>query len=246
MKNTRIVTICLIFLAGFLLFCKVGKSKNSVGKPLPVLVLIEEQGFSSDIMPTNPKFILYDDGSIIYTKRNNEYQFSKINENIYKDLLPRDSFKSLKEYYDASYTTDLGLTSIKYLEDGNTHFVDVYANLQFEEDRKRVPKDFLLTYDKILKQSENDGNPWIPTSIEIRFLDTSRIPKNLIKWPTKIPFVVKDKIDGTQVIYVEGKNCSEFIEFVRKFDKGQVISFYGNTLSLHYRYIFPYEEMWMK
>ncbi|TGM12552.1 hypothetical protein EHQ81_13510 [Leptospira selangorensis] len=246
MKNTRIAIICLVLLAEFLSFCGIDKSKNSIGNPLPVLVLIEEPGFRSNIIPTSPQFILYDDGSVIYTKRKNEYQYAKISKDVFKELIPRDSFKSLKDYYDASDTTDLGSTSIKYLEDGNTYFVNVYADLQFENDRKRVPEDFLLTYDKILKQSENNGNLWIPNSIEIRFFGVSGSFKNPIKWPTKIPFVVKNKMDGTQVIYVEGKNCSEFIEFARKFKKGQVISFYGNTLSLHYRYIFPYEEMWMK
>jgi hypothetical protein len=247
-----------------------GASACLAAEPKPVLMVMERDPWALVIGSDSPKFVLYDNGMLIYLRDPPNFDEPFVTRRVanwasfQKELVSFDLSKA-SNHYELSAATDQISTII--WTPGKT--VGIYGDWRkprvsrresntemkaiSEREKKMwesLPSEIRQTLLRIEEQRTVKGSNWLPEKIEVMFWPYDYAPDESILWPEDWPgLYAKDtrmrKKDSFSV-YLPSEKLTELRRFFRtRKEKGAVL-IDGRKMADELRFPFPGEEAWMK
>jgi hypothetical protein len=238
--------------------------------PKPVAVLIQTDPWSMVIGSDTPRIVIYEDGQVIYLKRDEDGTSKYVHKDLDSAELERvkanlssfGDYTQLKQYYDlAPNVTDLPQTKI-YLSYDNVGLVtSVYglmtsdshlpASLTFGIDSK--PDSLPEQVEKLhayLAEIEFDGAvPWEPSYVEVIIWGYDYAPEKSITWPKDWPGLASPNTlrqGDTYSIFIPGDKLPDLRKFLMTRRPRGAIEIEGKKWIADIRYTFPSEPVWRR
>jgi hypothetical protein len=244
-------------------------SNGIAADPAPLLVVRETDPWRMVIGSDSATFAIYDDGSVIYqrAKPTVERPFSrrKIDDpaKLAQTLLGFDPAKA-DAGYELSSATDQISTTIWTPQ----RVIEIYGNWRQpltvgggddpslkainEQERKTwetLPKEVRAFLERVEKERDKEGDPWLPESIEVMLWPYEYAPEESIIWPEEWPDLnskeTRKRAEDLYSVFLPGKTYSELLRFIstRK-EKGAVL-INGKKMAISFRFPYPMEASWM-
>ena len=238
--------------------------------PKPIAALIQTDPWLMVIGSDTPMVTIYDDGQVVYLKREKEkppvLYAKQLDTNelaiVQKKLASFGDYSKLKRYYDlAPQVTDLPETKI-YLSPDNGNFVTtVYGRMvadtrlpaysTFGEKRKpdKLPKPIKDLHSYLTSLNFTDAKPWEPPYIEVMVWGYDYAPDETIHWPKNWPGLDSPstlKRGDAYSIFLPGKELSELRDFLKTQKEKGAVEIGGKKWAVSIRYTFPSEPVWRK
>ncbi|TWT85570.1 hypothetical protein Pla123a_03770 [Posidoniimonas polymericola] len=224
-------------------------------EPRPLLVIQERDPWRMVMGSDSAKFVLYDDGSIIYLR----------SEPIPGDPFARRTVADAKaqvekllgfdiataeDNYELTWTTDQVTTTVWT----PAKQIRIYGNWRERPargDREQwatLPAELRQALTRIEEQREAEGKPWLPESIEVMLWPYGNAPQESIVWPAAWPGLDAPTTLNRENLYLVFMP-SELLPDLQKFlaarkRKGAVL-IGGKKMSAAYRFPFVGEQAWM-
>lgn len=267
LTNTILLTIACMLLTATALFTATTRTVEALdgnqirttltvtdtfaGEPTPLLMLTIFDPWNSVLGADSPRFVLYDNGQVIYMRENDGWEYATVQltrtqadmlfEQLVGDWQAQREFFMLDDYYDHLLMTDQPSTTI-YLFDPHTggKSVGVYGNLETDEARDLTPDTFLDIYDQVLAYQSAEAETWLPDYFEVvvweyEYSDPTR-------WPADFPDLNSPstvKRDSVYSLYVPIEEYETFIELA---EDASAFLINGETWAFSVRYPFPHEH----
>ena len=258
MKITSIIALMLGLLVGPCV-----ASQNN-----PVFALIEYNPWAMVMGSDSPSFVLYEDGTVVFLRKDSDKSYSYYTCNISsnKALLAKftpQTRHDLKDEYELSDWTDQTTTVFFWLgrkisvygdilnppeKFGSDDDNDIYErNLKLW---KTCPQELRT----MLKETRSFDNPqakkWMPEKVEVMFWPYEYAPEESIIWPKKWPDLededTRQRGKDSYSVYIPSDQYDEIIKFLKtRKDKGAVL-INGKKMAASIRFPFPQEKQWMK
>lgn len=220
----------------------------------PLVVLMEFDPWNMVLGSDSPRFVLYDNGRVIFIRRDKmgdfEFATSQLDEDDFEELREAfavgEDFYALDEYYDLLLPTDQPNNFIHvWDEELGEKSVGVYGDLRNDEEaRGMAPEAFLDLYDQIVAYDNDLAVTWHPAKFEVMVwpYETSGATEWPRSWPDlEDPTTVEH--GGVTSIYLDIELLDTFYELAE--DASGAFRINGETYSVSVRYPFPAEEFWM-
>lgn len=235
------------FIIGIFLLSPLAHADDKAIRPL--IALIEKNPWLMVIGSDSPRFVLYDNGLLIYFDvEHKEYQSVTLSERELKqflDSLPSRDFFGLNDYYSVVHATDQP-TNVLIISQSDIlgKKVSVYGNLRDEDDRSKTPKSFLKIYDKITTYKNKSAKKWLPEKIEV-MIWPDEYAKGSLKWPNAWPDIsdprTKVRRKGEYSLFLDSSLLQDLKAFLQRRKGNQAVLINGKKYSVSYRYPFPGE-----
>jgi hypothetical protein len=238
--------------------------------PKPIAVLIQTDPWLMVIGSDTPMVTIYDDGQLVYLKREKEKPpvllTKQLNtnelESVRKKLASFGDFSKLKRYYDlAPNVTDLPETKI-YLspDDGNliatvyglmisdTH-LPAYSTFGGGGKPEKLPAAIKNLHSYLTSLDFADAKPWEPPYVEVMVWGYNYAPDESIHWPKNWPGLDSSstlKRGDAYSIFLPGKELPKLRDFLKTQKEKGAVEIGGKKWALSIRYTFPSEPVWFK
>jgi hypothetical protein len=225
-------------------------ASSTTGNPL--FVLVEYDPWRMVIGSDSPTFVLYDDGLVIFVRRNKqgnpEYAATRLTGDDFvklrANLAGNDPFFVLKAHYDLLLPSDQPSNVITlWNTKRGAKQVSVYGDLRHsKEARDLAPQPFVRLFDKAVSYTNPEATSWRPEKFEVIVWETQR--SDAVPWPKDWP----DLNDPTTIkrgkvysLYLEWSKLTTFRTLTHN---GHALLINGKTWAFSLRYPLPSEEAW--
>lgn len=222
---------------------------KTYGKPL--IVLFERSPWSQGRDSTNPTFVLYEKGQVIYKADPRsiegpayEIKLSKGEKKVFLEKLNvGDEFYKLPESIDASKWTDQTLNII-VVDTGSRKRVSVYTNLRQAPKNGdiEVPAAFLSVYKQLIGFRVPNAKLLKPVSAEVFFWEIiDGNPKKTVPWPENLPAENPASAGEYKTIVLEAKEVEILERFAGSIEYTTAVEIFGKKMKfgISYRQTFP-------
>ncbi|MBY0426901.1 MAG: hypothetical protein K2Q22_14800 [Cytophagales bacterium] len=130
----------------------------------------------------------------------------------------------------------------------NTSFrktISVYGSLYNDDEdnsKEKVPQDFLIVYNKIIKYRSKDAKKWLPEKIEIMFWDYNYAP-NKRSWIKGFPDLNSSTTlkrgDDLYSVFIERDKFAQFKKYFASIGEKEAIEINNRKMAMSYRLPFP-------
>jgi len=266
MKKTLIAAALLILLCLSAHALEIDPFKG----PKPIAVLIQTDPWLMVIGSDTPMVTIYDNGQIVYLKREKEKPpvllAKQLPTNelaaVRKKLTSFGDYSKLKRYYDlAPHVTDLPETKI-YLapDDGNlvstvyglmvpdTH-LPAYSTFGGGGKPDKLPEIIKDLHCYLTSFDFADAKPWEPPYVEAMVWGYDYAPDESIHWPKDWPGLDSPntlKRGDSYSIFLPGKELPKLREFLKTQKEKGAVEIGGKKWAVSIRYAFPSESVWFK
>jgi hypothetical protein len=238
--------------------------------PKPIAVLMQTDPWLMVIGSDAPMVVTYDDGQVVYTKREKEKPpvllAKQLTTNelaaVRKELASFGDYSKLKRYYDlAPHVTDLPETKIYLAPDAGNLVTTVYglmirdthlpAYSTVGEDRKpeKLPEPIKAVHSYLTSLDFADAKPWAPPFIEAMVWGYDYAPDDSIHWPKDWPGLDSPstlKRGDAYSIFLPGKELPKLRGFLKARKEKGAVEIGGKKWAVSIRYTFPSEPVWFK
>lgn len=238
--------------------------------PKPVAVLIQTDPWLMVIGSDTPMVTIYDDGQVVYLKREKEKPSvlltKQLNANelavVRKKLASFGDYSKLKRYYDlAPHVTDLPETKFYLSPDDGDLVTTVYglmvsdthlpAHSTFGADREpdKLPALIKELHSYLTSLDFTDVKPWEPPYVEAMVWRYDYAPEESIHWPEEWPGLDSPstlKRRDAYSIFLPGKELPKLREFLKTRKEKGAVEIEGKKWAVSIRYTFPSEPVWFK
>jgi hypothetical protein len=238
--------------------------------PKPVAVLIHTNPWLMVIGSDTPMVTIYDDGQVIYLKREKDKRPTLLQKKITLDELTKvkkklsafGDYSKLKRYYDlAPHVTDQPETKIYLNLDGKTSVTSVYAlmvcdtklpattTLGGKQKPDELPKTIRDLHAYLTSLHFADAKPWEPPYVEVMIWRYDYAPDESIHWPKDWPSLESPntlKRGDSYSIFLPGKELPKLHDFLKTQKKKGAVEIEGKKWAVSFRYAFSSEPVWFK
>lgn len=238
--------------------------------PKPIAVLIQTDPWLMVIGSDTPMVTIYDNGQIVYLKREKErppvllaYQLPT-NElaAIREKLTSFGDYSKLKRYYDlAPGVTDLPETKI-YLSPDDGNLVTTVYGLMVSETHlpgystfggggkpDMLPEMIKNLHSYLTSLDFADAQPWEPPYVEAMIWGYDYAPEESIYWPKNWPGLDSPnalKRGDAYSIFLPGEKLPQLREFLKTRKEKGAVEIGGKKWVVSIRYTFPSEPVWIE
>lgn len=218
---------------------------------------------------TNPFFVLYDNGLVIYKKNRGDCKFFSVELSpeglnaFLKEINPDDEFFKLDSDYD-TFLADLYAEIGDQIDGGSWPFcrirlwhgntmkqVRILGSIEVYEMRSKVPDAFLKIADRLYSFDHPDAHLWQPEKIMVSAWPTNVPDDNLVLWPYDWPDLYdeatkefKDSDGNYYFIHMSGDKLSELDRLLSSLDGNSAILINGKEFFVKVsHYCLPAEEL---
>lgn len=238
--------------------------------PKPIAVLIQTNPWLMVIGSDTPMVTIYDDGQVVYLKREKDKRPVLLHkqlspdalEEIKKKLLTFGDYSKLKRYYDlAPHVTDLPETKI-YLSLDGTEFVtgiyglmvsdtklSAYSIFGSKQKSDKLPKAIKDLHVYLTSLDFTDAKPWEPLYVEVMIGGYDYAPDESIHWPKDWPGLSSPstlKRGDSYSIFLSGTELGKLSKFLKTENEKGAVEIDGKKWAVSVRYTFPSEPVWFK
>jgi hypothetical protein len=237
-------------------------------EPDPVFALIEYNPWAMVMGADSPSFVLYEDSTVIFLRKESDKQYAYYScniasNNLFQTKLNLSTRQSLTNSYELSSWTDQP-TTVYFWTDKK---ISVYGSIleppskidEIEDDNiykrdlklwKTCPGELRELLKEIKSFDSPSAKKWLPENIEVMFWPYEYAPDESIVWPKDWPDLetestVKRGKDSYSV-YVPSEHYSELINFLKTRNRKGAVLINGKKMSSSIRFPFPKEKQWMK
>jgi hypothetical protein len=260
------ITLMLFFTCTFVYAQKI----NPFSGPKPIAVLIQTDPWLMAIGSDTPMVVIYDDGLIVYLKKEKENRSILLSKQlstnelstIRKKLSSLGDYSELNRYYDLSpHVTDLPETKI-YLSLGDREYTTIVYGLMVSDttlpaytildgDRKadKLPVLIKNLHAYLTSLDFADAKQWVPPYVEIMMWGYDHAPDESIHWPKDWPSLDSPNAfrrGESYSIFLPGKELPKLCEFLSTRKEKGAVEIHGKKFTISVRYTFPSEPVWSK
>lgn len=233
----------------------------------PLFVLIEKDPWAMVRGADSPCFALYEDGTIIFSKKEAERQYAyyscKVDspEQLLTQFTPITK-NSLSNDYRLSWSTDQKTTLFLWRDKK----ISVYGEMrnppqkhngesdksydQKLKDWEACPTEIIEIAQKVMSFNCPDAEKWLPEKIEVMVWPYENALEESIVWPKEWPDLedqnTKKRGKESYSIYLPSAHYEELLAFLKTRNKKGAVLINGHKMSVSVRFRFPYEEKWMQ
>ncbi len=238
--------------------------------PKPIAVLIQTDPWLMVIGSDTPRVAMYDDGQLIYVKKDQDKRQAFFHRSLSVDELVaiKKKISSFSEYakmkrsYDLpSAITDQPDTKIYLDLDGRTFAASVYGHRmpgatlpgrtssKGKQETESLPKAIrdLITY--LTSLDFADAKPWEPLYVEVMIWGYDYAPNESIHWPKEWPGLESPrtlKRGDSYSIFLPGEELPRLRAFLKTQKERGAVAIDGRKWAVSFRYTFPSEPVWLK
>jgi hypothetical protein len=198
--------------------------------PRPLAVLIETNPWLMVIGSDTPTVVIYDDGQLIYIKKEKDKSFSYFYkqlareelEAVKKKMVSFGDLSKIGKYYELTDVTDQPEIKIYLNLDGNELTTTVYGLIELDEDGK-LPESLKSLYEYLTTLDFKDAVPWKPQYIEVMIWEYEYAPDESIHWPKEWPGLESPqamKRGDSYSIFLPGAELPRLLDFLRTGSQG--------------------------
>jgi len=253
-----------IFAIFFLLFLSIHNVRAEAFLPFdgpgPLAVLVETDPWLMVIGSDTPRFVLYEDGQVIYRKKGGaHYLWKQLTPDELQKLKVRltsfGPYRKGRQSIDVAAVSDQPETKL-YLNFDNTELVASIYGLNFadesqEEGRSKTPLPVeLRKLHTFLSSLEFEGaKEWTPKYIEAIAWDYGYAVDTSVSWPKQWPALNSPttiKKDSRYSIFMPGGELKNVVALLRTRKERGAIDIDGKKFAVSVRPVFPSEPVWRK
>ena len=236
--------------------------------PKPIAVLIQTDPWLMVIGSDTPLVVIYDNGQIIYLKRQKDkrpfYDHKQLTEKELEIVKHKISsfgdYSAIKRYYNiAPNLTDQPETKIYLNIDGKILITAVYGlmvsetNLQAytifpgEEKADVLPKLLKDLHKYLTNIDYQNAKQWEPKYVEIMIWEYEYAPEESIHWLKDWPGLDSPntiKRGDSYSIFLPGSELAKLRDFLKTQKEKGAVEIGGKKWSLSFRFTFPSEPVW--
>jgi hypothetical protein len=237
--------------------------------PRPIAILIESNPWASVIGADTPRVAIYENGDVIYTRRNGHgigYRYVKLDTNeletVRARIGPIFANKDIESSYDLVRGGTDRPTTMFYFRNGDreiatmvTGMTDGDAELPVRSQSPTVKKSdsfphALLELHKWLSKLDfAQSKEWSPKYVEVMLWDYSYAPGASIHWPKDWPALNSSraiKRGDSYSVFLDIPLLPKLREFLATGKKKGAVEIDGKKMAASYRFVFPGEPSWRK
>jgi hypothetical protein len=224
--------------------------------PRPLAVLIETNPWLMVIGSDTPTVAIYDDGQLIYIKKEKDKSFSYFYkqlareelEAVKKKMVSFGDLSKIGKYYELTDVTDQPEIKIYLNLDGNELTTTVYGLIELDEDGK-LPESLKSLYEYLTTLDFKDAVPWKPQYIEVMIWEYEYAPDESIHWPKEWPGLESPqamKRGDSYSIFLPGAELPRLLDFLGTRKPRGAVEIDGKKWAVDFRFTFPSEPVWFK
>lgn len=237
------------------------KPSTPVEDARPVLVLYETNSLTFYPLSESPAFALYDNGEIIFTRKDAQgfdikYFHEKLEKEEFFDFIQKTDFDSILEESgeDKSFSTatDQPDNYVYRFSSKNVWFYHYYGSLRSptSKSRKEAPKRLVQLFDHLTQYAPLRGlQEWKPDRYEL-IAQCNDAKGSAAPWPSSLPDLkspTTKKMDETiSSLYLTQDQYQAFLVAQAKLKDGTNFRISGRSCMLVTRIPFPHENLWMR
>ena len=234
--------------------------------PKPVAVLIQTDPWLDVIGSDTPMVAIYDDGQIVYEKREKGKASTLLHKQLSQEALAEMKRKliafgdywALKDYYNvAPNVFDEPETQFYLSLNGKEFVAGVYgletpdtelpASIAIDSEDKpdKLPKALADLHAYLTSLDFADAKPWKPPYVEVMLWEFGRASQT-IPWPKDWPGLESPnarKRGSAYSIFLPGQELPKLRDFLKTQD---AVEINGKKWAVSFRFAFPSEPVWWK
>jgi hypothetical protein len=226
----------------------------------PLFVLIEYNPWLMVIGSDSPTFALYDDGTLIYWKkegRSGKYLSTRLSSEQVARLVSginQREFESLGDRYEpAGGITDQPEYLMILRKKGGTYkSVSIYGRIDVVETRvnsKALPPALVAAFRYVNAYDSPQAQEWLPDFIEVMIWPYEYAPEKNLDWPKDFPGLQDARTvqpGDSYTLFIEKSRFTELKEFLSKMGQRQAVQIGGKKWAIAIRFPFPEEDVWAR
>lgn len=225
----------------------------------PVFAIIEHYPWAIRLGIDTPSFVLYEDGTIYYLRKDKDqsYIYYTCNISSNKALISELDLKNRADLKDNYYITtwDDDTTTVFFWKDKK---IEVYGDIldptPSAYERKVKPESCPVELAELLKTTRSfenqDARKWMPEMIELKFYPWEKASGESTIWPAKWPDLedpnTRERRYGSYSVYIPSEEYDALKTFLQTKGKNSAILINGKKMCASIRFPFPGEEQWIK
>lgn len=233
--------------------------------PRPLAVMLETDPWNMVIASDTPRFVLYEDGQVIYRKNTSKseavYMTKRLTaqelQGMKASLRKFGPFGKQRARIELSDVSDQSETNM-YLHIDDVPFVaSVYgmgvADLTKKDGRRNntpLPTEIRDLYNFLVSIDFNDAKKWEPELVEVMAWRYEYAPEASISWPAKWPGLTAPttivRREGQYSIFMPGSELKAVTDFLATRKAKGAIEIDGRKCTMSLRPVFPSEPVWRK
>jgi hypothetical protein len=237
--------------------------------PKPIAVLVQTDPWLMVIGSDIPRIALYDDGQIVFLKKDKNKRQVFFHKRLSADELASikkkisafGDYSKLKRHYDIISVTDQPETKI-YLDLNRPAFVTSVYGLRVsgtkhppdsfsgdEQQQDGLPKAIRDLHAYMTSLDFADATPWEPLYIEVMIWGYEYAPEESIHWPKEWPGLESTstlKRGNSYSIFLPGNQFPKLLDFLKTQKEKGAVEIGGKKWAVSFRYTFPSEPVWFK
>jgi hypothetical protein len=236
--------------------------------PKPVAVLIQTDPWLDVIGSDTPMVAIYDDGQIVYKKREKGKASTLLHKQLSREALAEikrklssfGDYSTLKRHYDLMPNVTDQPEAEFYLSLGGKEFVtEVYglavpdaklpAYTVFDRAEKpdKLPQAIKDLHTYLIGLDFADAKPWMPTYVEVMIWPYEYAPNESIHWPKDWPGLESPNTlhrGEAYSIFLPGQELPRLRAFLKTRREKGAIDIQGKKWAACFRFTFPSEPVW--
>jgi len=210
-------------------------------------MLIEYNPWAMVIGSDTPTLAVYEDGSVIFVKKESEEKYGLYTTSIDLDghfiqSITPENLGDLKESYTLSDWTDQPTNLFVWKE----KHVAIYGNMN--EVKEKLPKGMWEVYSAIKSFDSSDAKEWLPDYIEVMLWPYEYAPDESIVWPDGWPDLehatTKKRSKDSFSIYLPSEHFDELKSLLKTRKQKGALLISGKKMAVSYRFPFPHDKLW--
>lgn len=262
--------LALSFLVGIMFLGDASAgSINPFEGPRPIAVLIKTNPWLWVVGSDTPELALYEDGQIVYLKKEKDsqpvYMWKQLSNDELRLLTSRilgvGDFQNVKRTINlVPGASDLPKTRMFLDINGKQLITTVYGPIEAagglngvlssSSSNSDLLPDVVKNLHSYLRSLEFDGaRPWVPKFVEVMIWEFKSAPESSIDWPKKWPGLNSAssfKRGDSYSIFLPGHELGELRDFLNTRKEKGAIEIDGRKWAASVRYTFPCEPVWVK
>lgn len=217
--------------------------------PMPEVVLIESDPWKQVMGSDSPKFVLYEDGEVIY-REGQEYRSVQLNaaelSSLRKSLVTAQD-PALSGGYFVALATDQPDNNL-LLYRGTPVFLTVYGSLDEEQVVSRLPRSVHDAYETVRSFRHVKSEQWMPEEIEVLVWPYQNAPEASIKWNQDWPGLSDPNTvqrGDSYSLFLPSSELKNLRQFLATRNPKGAVEIDGHKWAASIRIPFPQEELWM-
>ena len=217
--------------------------------PMPEVVLMESDPWRQVIGSDSPKFVLYEDGKVIY-RMGEEYRFVQLSSaelsSLRKSLVTAHD-PTLSGGYRVAWASDQPDNNLLFYS-GEPVFISVYGSLEEEQVFTRLPRTVRDAFETVRSFRHIRSAQWMPQQVEVMVWPYEYAPEKSIKWNPDWPGLSDPNTvrrGDSYSLFLPSSELLDLRQFLATRNPKGAVEIDGRKWAASIRIPFPQEQLWM-